>query len=110
MPYTYIGVNNGNGWKNLPSKETPRNAANFNIMENGIKGAYQGLNELDSKIDREVDAINQDISAVNAMATEAAQLANIAKQSADKVDLNDKITGTNYKIGIENGEIYLEVV
>ena len=65
MPYTYIGVNNGNGWKNLPSRETPRNAANFNIMENGIKGAYQGLNELDSKIDREVDAINQDISAIN---------------------------------------------
>lgn len=65
MPYTYTGVNNGNGWKDLPSKETPRNAANFNVMENGIKGAYQGLNELDSKIDSEVDAINQDISAIN---------------------------------------------
>mgnify|MGYP000094016341 CR=1 FL=1 len=43
-------------------------------------------------------------------ATEAAQSANIAKQNADKIDLKDKATSINYKLGIENGMIYLEEV
>jgi hypothetical protein len=110
MPYTYTGVNNGNGWKNLPSKETPRNAANFNVMENGIKGAYTALNELNSKIDSEVNALNQDISAVDAMVNDLNSKVDLAIVNTQEaaIEINAKIANLAGFVGYAD-DIYDDI-
>lgn len=44
------------------------------------------------------------------MYNEIKDLMQTAEEQAERINLQDKTTGINYKLGIENGSIYLEVV
>ena len=58
MAINYTGVNPGTGWVNAPSTATPRNAANLNIMNTGIKAACNGVDALNDNLVEEVVAIS----------------------------------------------------
>jgi hypothetical protein len=66
MADDYIGVNNGNGWKDSPSTDTPRNAKNFNIMEAGIKLAHTLIKALQNQINQIVKTGDSSVEAAQA--------------------------------------------
>ncbi len=66
MPISYAGVNNGNGWEDWPSTNTPRNKDNFNIGENGIKAITVFANALEAQVNQIVKTGDSSVEAAQA--------------------------------------------
>lgn len=88
MPINYVGVNGGVGWQDAPSTASPRNAANFNIMETGIKAACNGVDSLDTNKINTSDIVN-----VHTNSTTKVPSAALAKSDHDSLaTLSGKVT------------------
>ena len=93
MPKRYIRVNNGNGWKNKPSIETPLGQVNLNQMDKGIDDVDNALLSLENNMPQKMsEAITAAESSIIGNLTVGV---NTAISSANTATTNTNNAGTN---------------
>ena len=100
MPKRYIRVNNGNGWKNKPSVESPLNQINLNQMDKGIDDVDTALNNLENNLPQRMsEAITAAESIVIGNLTAGVNSATSAANTAT-TNANNAATNANNKASL----------